>query len=51
MLGAHRLATAAAAIEFAPGTSAEDALDEVLISRLHDAIVLVERYLLQAESV
>ncbi|MEQ8484647.1 MAG: histidine kinase N-terminal 7TM domain-containing protein [Pseudomonadales bacterium] len=50
MLGAHRLATAAAAMESASAAAAEGAADEALTSRLHDAIVLVERYLQQGES-
>jgi signal transduction histidine kinase/CheY-like chemotaxis protein/HPt (histidine-containing phosphotransfer) domain-containing protein len=50
MLGAHRLAAVAAAIEFAPEGSADSAVDEALTSRLHDAIVLVERYLQQEDS-
>ena len=45
LLGAHHLAAVAAAIESVPGTSADTAVDEALTSSLHNAIVLVERYL------
>lgn len=50
LLGAQRLAAAAAAIEGASAVSGDTAMDKVLTGRLQDAIVLVERYLQQAES-